>query len=194
MTKEDLRVTKTKLVIQNGFAKCINDKPFSKITIRDLTDAMMINKSTFYKYYHDKYDLRDTMVRETLKAFSAYIDVSFLNPQNSNPFTSYQQQLPKALLPLLHHKSWLKTLWSDHLELDVFTMMQETFAAKFKDYILKIKQECTKYDKLQANLFAASAMQIIKWWFYESPDSSAQEIADIISKCLQFGSYVAFTK
>ncbi|MDF7683024.1 hypothetical protein PT287_05710 [Lactobacillus sp. ESL0679] len=194
MKKEDLRVKKTKLVIQEGFAQCVSNKPFSKITIRDLTDAMMINKSTFYKYYHDKYDLRDTMVRETLKAFSKYIDISFLNLDETNSIENYKKKLPAALLPVWQHRDWLMTLWSKNLELNVFTMMEIAFAKKFKQYIFSTKQECTKYDELQANLFATAALQIIRWWFFKSPTSSIDEIADIIIKCLELGPYFAFTK
>ncbi|WEV44008.1 hypothetical protein OZX56_01895 [Lactobacillus sp. ESL0684] len=185
MATEDLRVRKTKLTIQKGFAECISKKTFSKLTIQDLTQAMMINKSTFYKYYQDKYDLRDTMVQETLKSFVNYLNVSFLNPSKSDNLAHYRNRLIKILLPIFHHKDWLNILWSTNLELDVFNEMQTKLAQKFKTHILTNDHHDEKFNNLQANLYSASIMQILKWWFYESPTSSVENIADIIIKCLK---------
>ncbi|SMC23976.1 transcriptional regulator, TetR family [Clostridium acidisoli DSM 12555] len=75
----DLRVVKTLENIKNGFAICINQKKFTSITIKDITTAAKINRSTFYKYYHDKYDLRELLVKSTLEELSNSIGSGFFN-------------------------------------------------------------------------------------------------------------------
>ena len=67
--KSDPRVRYTQMVIQNAFGELLRQKPFSKITVREICDKAEINRSTFYKHYQDCYDLLDKMKDETLQRF-----------------------------------------------------------------------------------------------------------------------------
>lgn len=192
MSKTDLRIKKTKMMIERGFVSCIKKQTFSKITVLDLTDAMMINKSTFYKYYKDKYDLRQHFIDSTLENFSQRLDLSFMN--KNYDLKRYEADLPKALLPIYHHREWLKVMWSPNLEDEVFTKMQTIFAEKFKENVYSVDNELTVFHQLQANLFASSAMQVILWWIETNPSAPVDEIANIITRCLSTGFYYAFEK
>ncbi len=55
--KKDLRIIKTKNALYNSLTKLIKDKPFEEIKVRDLCEDAMINRSTFYSHYNDKYEL-----------------------------------------------------------------------------------------------------------------------------------------
>ena len=39
----------------------------------------MINRSTFYRYFSDKYILRDTIVADIVKDFADHMEVDFLH-------------------------------------------------------------------------------------------------------------------
>lgn len=54
----------TKLTLVNSFKKLLNEQPFSKITISDITDACGVNRMTFYYHFHDIYDLIEWSFRE----------------------------------------------------------------------------------------------------------------------------------
>jgi AcrR family transcriptional regulator len=56
---EDLRVRRTRKLIQQALIELTVEKGFSTITVQDIADRAMINRSTFYRYYLDKYDLVD---------------------------------------------------------------------------------------------------------------------------------------
>ncbi len=47
----------TKQTLVNAFKKLLNEQPFNKITISDITDACGVNRMTFYYHFHDIYDL-----------------------------------------------------------------------------------------------------------------------------------------
>lgn len=59
MTKEDLRVTRTKKTLFNSFLQLtyIESKKIQDISVQQICDLAMVHRSTFYKYYTDKYDL-----------------------------------------------------------------------------------------------------------------------------------------
>lgn len=47
----------TEKAIQQVFLELLNERPLSKITIRDITDRCGINRNTFYYHYQDILDL-----------------------------------------------------------------------------------------------------------------------------------------
>lgn len=56
---EDLRVRRTRLSLQNAFIELTIEKNFSSLTIANITERAMVNRSTFYRHFQDKYDLLD---------------------------------------------------------------------------------------------------------------------------------------
>lgn len=55
--KTDLRVVKTKKVLFNSLLNLMKIKNFEKIKISDICEESLINRSTFYAHYDDKYEL-----------------------------------------------------------------------------------------------------------------------------------------
>ena len=55
--KTDLRVIKTKRILFDSLLKLLKNKNFEKIKISDICEESLINRSTFYAHYEDKYEL-----------------------------------------------------------------------------------------------------------------------------------------
>jgi AcrR family transcriptional regulator len=54
---DDLRVRRTRKLIQQAFAELTVEKGFAALSVQDIADRAMVNRSTFYRHYLDKYDL-----------------------------------------------------------------------------------------------------------------------------------------
>ncbi len=63
----DLRIVKTEKVIREAFMKLRAEQPLEKIKVKDICDAALINKSTFYKHYLDVFDLSDKLENEFIE-------------------------------------------------------------------------------------------------------------------------------
>lgn len=61
---EDLRVRRTRKLLQQAFIECTIEKGFAALTVRDITERAMVNRSTFYRHYLDKYDLLEQYLNE----------------------------------------------------------------------------------------------------------------------------------
>ena len=48
--------------IMTSFLKLLNEKPFDKITVREITQDCGINRNTFYYYFQDIYDLLECVL------------------------------------------------------------------------------------------------------------------------------------
>lgn len=67
---DDLRIRRTRQFIQDAFLALLERKPFEKIQVSDITDSAMVNRSTFYRHYRDKYDLADRLQEEMIETFN----------------------------------------------------------------------------------------------------------------------------
>lgn len=63
---EDLRIVKTKKALHLTLIKLMKEKSFEDIKISDICNEALINRSTFYAHYDDKYELLIDLV-DTLK-------------------------------------------------------------------------------------------------------------------------------
>ena len=53
----DLRVRRSRKYLIDALCTLVKDRPLQKISVRDITEEAMVNRSTFYAHFVDKYDL-----------------------------------------------------------------------------------------------------------------------------------------
>ena len=68
MKSNDLRVIKTKNALYNTLIELMKDHAFEEIKVSDICTKALINRSTFYAHYNDKYELLITMVEDLKQA------------------------------------------------------------------------------------------------------------------------------
>ena len=68
--KKDLRVIKTQNLLYNTLLELLKSSPFEEIKVSDICDKALINRSTFYAHYSDKYELLASYIDDLKKAFS----------------------------------------------------------------------------------------------------------------------------
>ncbi|AEV96001.1 TetR/AcrR family transcriptional regulator [Pediococcus claussenii] len=67
-----IKLKRTQMDLVRALWSLLNHKTLEKITIDDLCQEAMIHRSTFYRYYHSKYDLvRDMLAYMTFKHFKS---------------------------------------------------------------------------------------------------------------------------
>lgn len=55
--KKDLRIIKTQNLLYNTLTELLRIHPFEEIKVSDICNKALINRSTFYSHYTDKYEL-----------------------------------------------------------------------------------------------------------------------------------------
>lgn len=69
----DIRVRRTKKLLRRGVAELGKTKSVHKITVKELTDLVEINRGTFYLHYKDVYDLVDSIEDELCEEFDQQV-------------------------------------------------------------------------------------------------------------------------
>lgn len=131
--KADLRIRKTETAIKNAFIELRAKKPLEKITVKELCDLALINKSTFYTHYEDIYALSEAMEQETVSSIIGGINhLKDYTPDNSDAFTR------ELCLAFMSQISLIKILFSgrgqSHLGSRLDHALKEVIFRKYPEY------------------------------------------------------------
>ena len=103
----DLRIVKTKKAIINAFLALRAKRPLEKITVKELCEMAMVNKSTFYSHYGDIYELSDSLENEVVLSVIQSMDHSEYIWENTGEFTR------QLVLGYLSQDHLIQILFSD---------------------------------------------------------------------------------
>jgi AcrR family transcriptional regulator len=91
--KTDLRIVKTKKILFNSLLNLMKIKNFEKIKISDICEESLINRSTFYAHYDDKYELLIDLFEER--------KLSLLKELEDNENKAFSKEYLMELLSIL---------------------------------------------------------------------------------------------
>ena len=69
----DSRVRRTKRLLKQGLTELMAQKSIKKITVRELSELVDINRGTFYLHYKDIYDLVEQIENELFQEFESIL-------------------------------------------------------------------------------------------------------------------------
>ena len=180
----DQRANRMKTLIINTFFDCLEKLDFTQITIGKISDQAMINRSTFYRYFSDKYILRDTIVNDIVKDFADHMEVDFLHMDIKNK--DHTKTLEYGLSHLCTKKKELELLWNQPtLGRNVFDEMIDAGASKVENEIKNHKTISPEKKALAdwyAKLLVNNYLVTVRWWFAHSDTISANQITEMMER------------
>ena len=198
MSKDDPRVKKTLNCIDDALLKNLETTPLAKITVDTICKEADINRSTFYKYYTDKYDLLDKYINKTIKEFSEHMMPFFIDASVKEiEEPEYRDYLKKALGFLQSKRDAYVILWSACMERDVYDEMIEAEANNiFERMSDTIDETSDKYLflKLFARTFPNNLLMCVKWWFEHDEHVSLDEFTKLIDDITKDGVFRVFRR
>ena len=102
--KTDRRVRKTKSQLKTGLAQLMREKSIREITVKELVDAVDINRSTFYLHYETMVDLLSESVSHMNEQFLAHMKKdtdAFVTKMRDCPMDELYLITPEYLTPYL---------------------------------------------------------------------------------------------
>ena len=171
--KTDARVRYTRMIIQNTFLKLLKEKPISKITVKEICEIAEINRTTFYKHYHDPYDLLEKLEEEAISGLLS---------------TMEESRSEHILLSIL------RTIYKNHNLFDhlISAGDDKSFSyrlavrcfEKIKDITLQDagNQPPALTSGLYFSYLAGGVSGIIEYWIQSGMKETPEDIADAINK------------
>lgn len=182
---EDLRVRRTRKLLQQALIELTVIKGFAAITVRDITERAMVNRSTFYRHYLDKYDLLDQYMNELYESsFSSEEGSSWAqNPGQTSPGA------PPGLVNLLKHVQAFAHFYCVMLG----PKGDREFTERFRQITEKrfrflLSNKTTEPDpnappnNLRAGYVSYASIGAIVWWLENDQPCSPEQLAGWLSQ------------
>jgi AcrR family transcriptional regulator len=179
---EDLRVRRTRKLLQKALLEAASEKGFAHVTVRDITERAMVNRATFYRHYEDKYDLLAHYMQE----LSGFIDTDEREKLSGDQSLPNVDSPPSGLVKLLRHMQ---------ANADFYRIMlgkngdPASCGQAFRDFIEAgyrriLSRHDSQFDSnrppvdLTVNYLLNAGIGAIVWWLENEQSYSPQQMAD----------------
>lgn len=197
MRKTDPRIIKTLRQIDAALLENLQAAAFQKISIDMICTSAQINRSTFYKYYRDKFDLLDRYLERTLNEFRqsvATTDFILATPSSIDDLT-YSDNFRKSLDFIHAHRDIYRILWNANIERRIYSEMVNIIRSNILSKMNErpsVNHAHDHYYDLYAYLFAANMMSLIRWWFEHEDRVSADEVCRLMGSNMKNGLFPTY--
>ncbi|MDS0526141.1 TetR/AcrR family transcriptional regulator [Clostridium sp. SHJSY1] len=179
---------KTKKLIEDALIKLMSEKDFEKITVKDLTEKLDINRGTFYLHFRDKYDLLEQKENEILDELHEILnnelkklDKGFILPSNKE---TLQHLFTSVYIYIKENSDFIKILLGPNGDLN-FQMKLKTFIENSLANNISINNDIEKMPiKYIAPLASSAQLGIIQKWLRSDMKESPEELSIFISNVI----------
>lgn len=145
--KLDLRIIKTKKNIYATFENLMKEHPFEEIKVSDICSLAMINRSTFYAHYDDKYELLAEYINNMKEMLARELEK---NESISNSKEYYLEMIRLLLNHIDERRDVFSTIMINNKNSITMDILYEVIS---KDVIKRIsKQNENKINKVPADI------------------------------------------
>lgn len=173
MNPTDLRVVKTEQQIEQAFLALLAVKPYRAITVQDILDKALINRSTFYRHYLSKEALAEALVATFRQTYENFLTERFqvTNQENLTVF------LNKFLKFIYTQKQRILSLWqikTPHIDL-----YQDMYHLIKTQYIEHAKRQSRLGDlTYQGHMYASLVLTNLSFCLQENREMSIEQLRD----------------
>ena len=182
------RANLTKNALADGLKEFLNDRPLSKITIRDLTEKCGVNRQTFYYHFADIRELCQWMV---FRDISNMIKDLYDNPSSYSDvvleFLRYEKSQGNMLLNILEggqDPAALYAFYNIHQEV-LRDLLNTVFSRSGVD---------DEFKQFTANLYAAGAAGMELLWIRGGMKESPEKMTELLTTYLADNTKLAFER
>jgi AcrR family transcriptional regulator len=182
--ENDLRIRKTRKLIRDAFIKLLNIKGFNAITINNIADTAMINRSTFYLHYTDKFDLMQKATEEAIQNILQLVAPEAHIIDGKLEYDSFVQNINSILQTIEKDALLYKVILNDKEMSEVSRTLEKALIEKL--------DKCFPSDILISRdlfleLIASLYMSAIRWWLNSDMKYSSNFVAEQLVQLLVIG-------
>jgi len=190
--EEDLRVRRTRLMLQEALMALAVEKGFAAITVRDITERAMVNRSTFYRHYLDKYDLLETYTDELYASIYATED-----PMHED----MPGQAPSGLIRFLEHIYTYRDFYRVMLGANGDARFIQHFRQNIENrmrYLLEISGSEIEANGaplgMRLSYISCADIGAILWWLENEPKRTPEEVALLLGEMSSTSAGLRFSR
>ncbi len=178
MKKQPERTERTKQKLRTAFWQLYSQKPIDKITVKEITEAAGVYRSTFYSYYSDIYALLEEIKLSLLETYRIFI----CRIHDVHSFSDIMTLISEFYAQNAEQLAVLLGPYGD-----------PDFLKELKVYIKKTVREKLEIPEEDINteifieMGSASVISMLNYWYEHREAISIQEVISISSRFIQNG-------
>ena len=191
MNKSESKYFATAVRMDEAFLKLLGKKDFAYITVKEICEAVGVNRSTFYLHYETMADLLSESVSHMNEQFLAYMkkdSEAFVAKLRDCPLDELYLITPEYLTPYLSYVKENQRLYRTVLENAAMLRLEDSYAGLFRHVITPILDRYGVPEQDRPYLMAFylhGLMAIISEWLRNNCAASIEHIANMIRQCVK---------
>lgn len=172
--KLDRRVRKTRTQLKQGLAKLMQAKNINEITVKELVEAVDINRSTFYLHYSDIYNLMEEIENEVLMEIQNIIKEHPMGVEN-NTFTFMEA----IFFVMDDNRDICRALLGDSGDATFIYKIRQIIQDNSMQLLESLFPDIKEKLHYKFSFCMSGCMGIVNEWLYKDKPETPQEIAKL---------------
>jgi AcrR family transcriptional regulator len=174
---EDLRIRRTRKLLQQAFIELTVEKGFASLTVRDITERAMVNRSTFYRHYLDKYDLLEQYMNEIYELTGDRTDFAEKREPTSHEASSGPLNLLKHIQQFADfYRVMLGPKGDPHFAQRFRQNTEKRFRSFFAQALIGPEPDALPID-LKLSCMAYAGVGAMVWWLEQEQPCPPEQLA-----------------
>ncbi|MDD3368318.1 MAG: TetR/AcrR family transcriptional regulator [Lachnospiraceae bacterium] len=161
-------------LIYDGLMKCLDQKPFEKITIQDIQNVSGVGRATFYRQFDSLVDVLDEACDRYFKEFYD----GFHEAIKKGTF-KWEELLPKFIHYWYEHSRLLEILFSIGRQ-DIVYRSNIKYAARVTQYVLPDLHPDSKEYRYLMHIRTAMMNGVLSAWLENGKQETDEEVIAMI--------------
>ena len=180
-SKIDRRIRKTKKALFDSLLQLLEKQPINKVSVSDLCALADVNRSSFYKYYSDPFDMLEQIERNFFEDFSTTWNVYIAQH-------SFSEIVLVFVNKIFESQNFCRILFNPHRNTQ---LLEQLLQVAYSTCITDFKKRNPDADNSQLEYLYAflvhGSLGIIKQWLNNNCEESPDIIADLIKQISTHG-------
>ncbi len=176
--KTDLRIIKTKNLLYTTLISLLKDYTFEEIKVSDICNKALINRSTFYAHYSDKYELLASCIQDIKEELSLKLES---NKNISNTKEYYMEMLNLFLTHIDENRELFSSIIINNKNSVIMDIFYATINA---DLTKRLKEEDKKVlnvpEEIITNFYVGAVVNVSMKWLTDYQKYTKEELIEFL--------------
>lgn len=181
--KEKISTRRTYLLLSRALFSLLEDTPFEKITLTQLCDQSLVPRSTFYRYFEDKYDLLYYCLQTFFDAAHFDQDIMYLKDGEGRTFVA------KLITFMDQNKASFQKICRTNKNGIFMDILRNYLMQIIEQAVTQLEGECCKlkisqpvFTYLLADLYISMAKCYLETEHNRPPEAFANDVCSFVAR------------
>lgn len=177
--KTDLRIVKTNNTLYEALVLLLKDKTFEEIKVSDICQKALVNRSTFYSHFNDKYELFMSLINNLKQELEN--DLKSIEEDNLKDY--YLKMIEVFLNHVEDKKEIYKSILINNRNSIIMDMIYDTITEDINNRMKQHNDKDVPNDIFSA-YYLGAIVNIGIEWFKNDKKYSKEEILEYLDKLM----------